>query len=431
MKRTVSIALAVIVIAVSVSAAMSFIAPPTADLIAPQEDEEPELVQLEGSESSFYPYLSAAEEHRKGSSINVVVRADLDTTLRIMADDGDWNVTDGHEHELGPEELSADQIQINTTDGTSMEWDEAGGATRYAFIDDTARGNDAEFVTESAQVHFGDYYGHRYHIRMYEAPHQDDEWVIMQAHDEHFDWFTLRHAVHGNDEAQTRVEQDFMQQEFVDDVWRKHVGNDEPYDNDGWMTVVELAWVMPLLLMGALGRQRIRDTGLSLWGRLNSVDRQRIRAAYDRLTLNHFLVFGSIVGLYFGVRVSGILLEWYVPALSMHGIAMVLYPFIAIGIPAVTYLTARRMTRRMDAGVVAAGALATAVVLDLLALSVDMMPIGIVIQRAGVVLALGLIAIGATDRANRQDNETLPNDWLVVGVTIWVALLVATLMGWI
>ena len=431
MRRTVSIALAVIVIAVGVSTAMSVIAPPTADLVAPEEDTERNMVELEGSESSFSPYLSAAEEHRKGSSINIAVRADLDTTLQIMADEGDWNVTEEHEHDVGPEQLSAEQIRINTTGSTSMEWDEAGGSVRYAFVDDTARGNDAEFVTESAQVHFGDYYGHRYHIRMYEAPHEDDEWVIMQAHDEHFDWFTLRHAVHGNDEAQRQVERDFMQQDFVDDVWRMYVGNDEPYDNDGWMTVVELAWVLPLLAVGAIGRRRLRDEAMVLWGRLSSVDRERIRAAYSRLTLNHLLLFGGIVGLYFGVRVSGILLERYVPALSMHAIAALLYPFIAIGIPAVTYLIARRMTRRMDAGVVAAGALSTAVILDLLALSVSVMPIGIVVQRAGIVLALGLIAIGATDRATRQANEALPNDWLVVGATLWVALLVATLMGWI
>jgi hypothetical protein len=79
----------------------------------------------------------------------------------------------------------------------------------------------------------------------------------------------------------------------------------------------------------------------------------------------------------------------------------------------------------------AAGALSTAVMLDLLALSVAVMPIGIVLQRAGIVLALGLIAIGSTDRATRQANEALPNDWLVVGGTLWVALLGATLMGWI
>ncbi len=431
MRRTVSIALAVIVIAVGVSTAMSLIAPPTADLVAPEEDTDRNMVELEGSESSFSPYLSAAEEHRKGSSINIAVRADLDTTLQLMAEDGDWNVTEEHEHDVGPEELSADQIQINTTGRTSIEWDEAGGSTRYAYVDDTARGNESGFVTESAQVHFGDYYGHRYHIRLYEAPHEDDEWVVMQAHDEHFDWFTLRHAVHGNDEAQRQVERDFMQQEFVDDVWRMYVGNDEPYDNDGWMTVVELAWVMPLLLVGVIGRQQVRDEGIALWRSLNSVDRQRIRAAYNRLTLNHLMLFGGIVGLYFGVRVGGILLERHVQALSMHGIAAVLYPFIAIGIPLVTYLIARRMTRRMDAGVVAAGALASAVILDLLALSVDVMPIGIVLQRAGIVLALGLIAIGATDRATRQANETLPNDWLVVGSTLWVALLAATLMGWI
>jgi len=410
---------------------MSLVAPPTTDLVAPEDDTERNMVQPEGSESAFSPYLSSTKQHKKGSSVNVVVRADLDTTLQRMTETGNCNVTQGEEQEVGPEELSAEQIELDTAGGTSMEWDEAGGATRYAFVNDTNRNGDGEFVTESAQIHFGDYYGHRYHIRMYEAPNPNDEWVIMKAHNEHFDWFTLRHAVHGNDEAQRQVELDFRNQPFTDEVWRMYAGNDEPYDNDGWMTVVEFAWMFPLFMIGAISRQRLRDSARRLWQGLSYVDRRRLRAAYNRLTLNHVLLFGGIVGLYFGVRVGGILLERHVPALTMHNIAGLLYPFIAVGIPLVTYLIARRMTRRMDAGVVAAGALSTAVMLDLLALSVAVMPIGIVLQRAGIVLALGLIAIGSTDRATRQANEALPNDWLVVGGTLWVALLGATLMGWI
>jgi hypothetical protein len=39
------------------------------------------------------------------------------------------------------------------------------------------------------------------------------------------------------------------------------------------------------------------------------------------------------------------------------------------------------------------------------------------------------VAAGACERATREDRGALPNDWLVVGTTLWVALMAVALLG--
>jgi hypothetical protein len=112
----------------------------------------------------------------------------------------------------------------------------------------------------------------------------------------------------------------------------------------------------------------------------------------------------------------------------MHAIAALWYPFIAVGVPVATYAFAHRLTRRMDAAVTAAGALSIAFLLDYAYLGVEVLPIDIVLQRTGVVLALGLIAAGASQRATRDRRL---NRLLVAGVVLWIGLLVATLFEFI
>jgi hypothetical protein len=74
----------------------------------------------------------------------------------------------------------------------------------------------------------------------------------------------------------------------------------------------------------------------------------------------------------------------------MHGIAAVLYPFLGLGVPVATDALARRLDPRIDAAVVASGALAAAVVLGYGAMGVDVLPIEIMLHRTGIVIALGL-----------------------------------------
>ncbi|MCH7660413.1 MAG: hypothetical protein IH933_07430 [Euryarchaeota archaeon] len=157
---------------------------------------------------------------------------------------------------------------------------------------------------ETLQPDTGDYYGHRYHIRLYEGPNPDDEWVAMQAHTDHFDWFTLRHRVDGVEEAQSYVETDFMDQPFVSDLWRTYLDNQGSSDSDGWATVVELAVLVALV--GVLHRLTASNR---LSNRLTATDRRRIETIRKRIGRGHLALAGTVALLLLGVRFGGIALE--------------------------------------------------------------------------------------------------------------------------
>lgn len=125
-----------------------------------------------------------------------------------------------------------------------------------------------------------------------------------------------------------------------------------------------------------------------------------------------------------GSRIGGIALE-HAELLSVHAIAAVLYPAIAVGLPAATYLIARGLTHRIDAAVVAATAHAAAIWIDYALVSVASLPVDVVLQRMLMVTALGLIAAGAANR----DSEAARNNLLGVGSLLWVGVLAGTLFG--
>ncbi|MFC7194450.1 hypothetical protein ACFQL4_06885 [Halosimplex aquaticum] len=66
-----------------------------------------------------------------------------------------------------------------------------------------------EWIDETYQLHDGKYFASRYHLRVYESPYESDEWVAIQAHSDHWDWFRLRHTVHDTENAQDYVESEF------------------------------------------------------------------------------------------------------------------------------------------------------------------------------------------------------------------------------
>lgn len=421
MRRRVTVAATVFALAVVFGGVLVVFTTPTVQTLPAEtaDSEERELFRFEGDDSGVWTYLSPSQEFRKRSPVNVVVRADADTVVGALraSDEQTWNRTDDRQRHAEPTDTVP--VEINLT-GTAIEWGETTGTARYAYVRD---GETGEWIRETDQLHNGDYYGHRTHIRLYESPIPDEEpWVAMQVHTEHFDWFTLRHSVDGVEEGQRQVEREFLNEPPVERVWRAHFDNDGPSDADGWATIVELFVALPAFGFGLV-------SGREIWRRrLTSVDRPRVRAIVDRVTVRHGMLFGSIVALVLGVRAAGILLEWYVPALSMHAIAALLYPFIAVGIPIVTYAFARKMTRRMDAAVTGASGLAVAFLLDYGYLGVEVLPIEIVLQRVGVVLALGLIAGGATHRATRDHHR---NRLLAGAVLLWAGLLLGTLFQYI
>ncbi|WP_339104955.1 hypothetical protein [Haloterrigena salinisoli] len=487
MRRSLVIALALLVLAVLFVGGPSLLFSPSTESISSNETEvSPRMTELEDSESRFWRYLSPDERFKQRSPINVVVRGDVDDVERVLteASDGEWTEINETETEAGPNTYAligdgnssddpndtiandttangsiGDAPPANDTDNESesanetsgpipdLEWGDADGGTRYAYLD-PGPNESGYWTTETRQLEDGDYYGQRYHIRLYESPNEDDQWVIMQTHSEHFDWFTLRHRVHGSQDAQTKVENDFMKHPRVDveeDVHRMYLDNRNSSDADGWATVVDLTGM--ILLPGAVGlvaRRRSRTVRADTGGRidpervanrtpsaiddhLTDVDRRRIAAAYARIEIGHLLLVGAIVGLYFAVRFGGLALEHRAGFLTPHQIAGLLYPVLAVGIPTATYLIAGTLTRRLDAALVAAGSLAAAIWLDYGYLGVDSLPVDVVLQRMLVVVALGLIAGGAAKRATRESRF---NDMLVAGVALWVLVLTGTLIGY-
>ncbi|PSQ16746.1 hypothetical protein BRD00_09995 [Halobacteriales archaeon QS_8_69_26] len=110
------------------------------------------------------------------------------------------------------------------------------------------------------------------------------------------------------------------------------------------------------------------------------------------------------------------------------GFAAVLYPFLGIGPPAGTYLMARGLERRLDAEVVAGGALSVGIWLDYGLMGVTHLPVDVVVQRRLLVVTLGLIAAGAARRATR---ESRVNGMVVAGGLLWILLLAGTLFGYL
>ncbi|MFP8952845.1 hypothetical protein ACLI4Z_07735 [Natrialbaceae archaeon A-arb3/5] len=504
MRRSLVIALVLLAVSFLFVGGPSLLFSPSTDEVAPEEEEqpEPEIISLEDSESGFWPYLNSREAHEKRSPLNVVVRGETDRVVRLLAEhgEGDWeeaehdhfeaeelmelpgNVTDGEDdepsstdetdgtspdnetsetdgappttetetnataNEAHPDESAADEEENSTVDAirpvspTDIPWSQADGATRLAYLD-LGPDEDAYWTTETLQLEDGEYYGYRYHIRAYESPNPDDEWIVMQTHSEHFDWFTLRHRVDGVEDAQARLEQDLMAIPGVDiqeDVQRIYLDNSGPSDADGWATKVDLTLmaIMPIVV-GLAGRTRkasseqagIRDrASAEVDSHLTESDRERLAAVYDRMEANHLVLAATIVLLVLGVRIGGIVLDRTAAFLTVHMIAALLYPFIAIGIPVATYAIANGLERRLDAAIAASSSLALAIWLDYSLMGVDVLPIDVIVQRALVVVALGLIAAGAAKRATRGSRL---NDMLVVGVSMWVLVLVGTLFGYL
>ena len=454
MRRSIVVAAVLITIALLFIGGPSLLFSPSTADVAPEEGDasDPEIVTPDGSESGFWPYLNAREAHEKRSPLNVVVRGDTETIVQQLKEHGDedWEETD-HDHfdaaelvdsvangthddneTVGGDLAAEDGDSEQLISPTEVPWSKADGATRLAYLD-PGDGSDSYWTTETLQLEDGEYYGYRYHIRLYEGPNPDDQWVVMQTHSEHFDWFTLRHRVDGVEKAQYRLEKDLLSIPAVDereDVSRINLGNSGPSDADGWATKVNLMSATALLTVGfATRRDGLFESAKSkLETQLTETDRTRIEAATDRVEAGHLVLLGTIITIILGVRVMGVALDRHVGFLSVHMIAALLYPFIALGIPVSTYLIARGLTSRLDAAIAASGSLAVAIWLDYGFVNLQSLPIDVVLQRILVVIALGLIAGGAAKRATRVSPV---NDMLLAGVAMWILVLVGTLFGYL
>ncbi|MFW6458838.1 MAG: hypothetical protein ACOCY6_05465 [Halodesulfurarchaeum sp.] len=452
MRRSLVIGVTILAVALLLVGVPSILTWVSSTHEAPQGP-EPEVYYPENSDSGFWPYLSKNKVLSQHSPINLVVRGDSEQVVRLLTEvpERDWDETrDVSSNEsllLSDNETYENRTHINETlandtienvskgesrtDPTQIPWIRAAGAVRFAYIDP---GEDEPYwTTETLQVDDGDYYGSRVHIRMYEAPNPDDEWVAMQAHTEHFDWFTLRHRVDGDRAAQTRVEADLMSASQVDhqeDVSRIYLANDGGTDSDGWVTIVDIGagMVAPLLFVLVIGARTPPRVDEFLDRYVTSTGRTMLAEARRRFTYRHLGLVLTVVALILGVRLLGIALERNVDFLSMHAIAKLLYPLISLGIPVATYACANGILHRLDAALTASFTLSAAIWIDYGLVGIETVSLDVLLQRMLLVVALGLIAAGAARRTTRDRRL---NGLLVVGVAIWVLTLAATLMGYL
>lgn len=413
---------------------------PNQDLI-PVDDQNTETA--DGERALLWPYTSRATDHETRTlAINVLVYGDPDDTRYHLTElsRGDWNETTDEEEDIEPAEAP------ESLNGTTTAWRTADGAIRYIYVTD---GSNGQWLTESYQLHDGDYLGTRHHIRAYNSPH-GEEWTAMQAHYEHWDWFRLRHTVTSVEESQTYVEREFMGRWFVDDVWRKHAGNDFGQDSDGWMTVVELSEVEDpdvgteesslepdtadrfaslvgiVSLVGllfpalAVGTSRRGPTGVvaDVRGRIDRLITPRARRSLTLVL--------ALVGVMMLVRFGAIGLERTLDV-SPKAIAGSLYPLIFVGMPVTAYLLARQLESPFAFTAASIGFIA-AVMLDSTYVGVGALPLDVFIHRGGLAVALGFIAIGGSRTERYGDDE---RGFVRMGVLLWLVTLVLPLIRFV
>ncbi|WP_137285091.1 hypothetical protein [Halorussus salinisoli] len=376
-------------IAAATFVALAFVAilvGPGASVVADSAD--PTLVRV--GDAKIWPYVGPDRSFdRRASSINVVVRNHPERVRGYLTRRHGWNRSDAEWVENAPDETTvvADE---------RVPWRDAPGASRYAYVAD--RG----WVSERYQLHHGSYFGARDHLRAYGPP--DGDWTAVQAHAEHWDWFTITHTVDSVEDAQRRVEAAFLgKPEFA--VKRVYYANGDTYDADGWTTVVVMA-LAPLL--GRNARSFLR----------------RLAAGRNR---RRGTLAGTLAALPLVVRFGGILCERHLPWLSPDAVVALWYPVLVGGVPLAAYLFGRRLPAA-EAGALAAVGFGTGLVLDYASLGVAVLPIPVAAHRAVVVAAVGLLAAGAGSRGDSTAGEPTAGRWTPVlraGAALWVVAVVA------
>ncbi|GAA0727038.1 hypothetical protein J2744_002456 [Halorubrum trapanicum] len=334
------------------------------------------LIEVDG-DYRLWPYTSRSRTvEGRTLAINVVFHADAETTRAAIEGDpaADWEETSPNESEA-----TADDDQVREFVG--RDWRDAHSSLRYSYVEGPTGG---AWLTETFELHDGAYLGVRDHLRAYESP--DGTYTAIQAHEEYYDWFRLRHTVPDIDAPATRLVDEFVESDRATDVRREYRGIDGGR-SDGWLSVIELA--AAATLAGALLRRRTREAAADLLRRLRTDAGRHAAAATLGLALGAVLV---------GVRVAGVTLEAALPGASPKAIAAPLYLALALGLPALVVWRAPRSDPAAAALAVVVG-LGGGFLADFAALGVAVPP-ALIVHRVALLAALGVVAIGraAADR---------------------------------
>jgi hypothetical protein len=388
--------------------------PPDASVSEPRESR---LIQPTENGSKLWPFTSR-ERSASGRTLatNLLIKGSPEKVRTSLLDRTNLDY-----EELLEEEAEADgetyEVELEQN---SIDWDSTHGSTRYVYVNASG----GQWLTESYQLHDGEYLGSREHIRAYDDP--DGEWTAIQAHQEYFDMLRLRHTVTGIEGPAENLEKEFLDQPFVDSVTREYHGIPGGW-NDGWLSVVDLATVFPiheLLTVLALG----------------SIVSGTSRRAVTELTQNFvswsytnrhgYILFGCLVGLQLAVRSAGIGLERSLPGISPQLFAGGLYPILAFGPIVLVVLLARRLNPLPAFGFAAVG-IGAGFTLDMLGLGLEVVPVRLVLHRAGLVLSIGLLALGIAHRAADEPSAMIDIERVslaAVGAAAWFVGLLLPLL---
>jgi hypothetical protein len=352
---------------------------------------------------------------------------------------GPTNETDSVD---APTPVAANETNVTVSNDTDTQpvtlkrrglgWSDTHGATRYTYIDARPAGGGAGWVKEAYQIHAGEYFGSRSHIRAYTTP--STNWTAIQIHREYFDWFRLRHTVTGIQPSRNALESNFLEKPFVQEVRREYHGVNRGW-NDGWLSEIELVSGAALLLVMSLLTRETRRSLQQEGKRFGGWVRDNIRG---------FMMGGGLVALVLGVRSGAIIFENTLPAVDPKVAFALLYPVLAAGLPILAFVFAQpfgattrftrlqRVTRRLGKpldpihafGFAALG-LTIAFVLDFGGIGVSRIPVQLVLHRVGLACGLGLIAAGSAHIDERGAGL------LVLGILGWVVGLAMPLAGYI
>ncbi len=366
----------------------------TAPSVSTPDREEPDrhLVTLGESDTAIWPYVGPKRSfERRASSINLVVQADADeVTRRLRTGETAFNDSE-------PAFTEENRSERQVDNGTGVTWSDAYGAKRYVYYEtDTQQ----VWTAQTSQLHHGDYFGGQYHVRVYDLKQAEENWTVVQAHDEHWDWFTLTHTVDSLEEARVTIEQDFMAAAGTSEVQRVYYDNGDTYDHDGWTTLVHLA-LLPLLGATAF---------------VPSIE-QAVDRLWTRHTVWRVVLFLAIPAVVLAVRAGGVAAENYL-TLDPDVVVAALYPVLVFGTPAVAFAAGRRL-EPTDGFLFGALGFGMAVVVDYAVIGISVLPIEIVMHRVGLAVAIGLIAAGARPREEFDFEPAL-----VVGSMLWLLFVV-------
>jgi hypothetical protein len=363
------------------------------------------------SEATLWPFTSRAKRFETLTlPINVVVRGNAYRVRRLLTTgaDASWNSSAGEWRGVGDERGG-----VVRGEG---DWYEAHGSTRYTYVNAPNGG----WVDEAYQLHVGDYFGSRYHVRAYAggSRERNSSWTAMQAHSEYWDWFRLRHTVGSTALGRRYVESEFRGRPAVESISRARFANGGISDADGWSTVVvltdpsdelpspsaESATVAGLLAVVALSTSR---------GRAVLVE---VRDHADR----RLIPFVAAVAFLPALRWAALAVERAAPALSPKLVAAPGYLLLVFALPACAVAAGRtEVTLR---GSLLAACVAVGMVVDYARIGVTVVPLAAVGHRVALLTVLGAIAASDTDRVREYLGErrrVLALGVLWAGVLAW------------